>query len=140
MADGLSVGGTMGGDDARASDGGPARGAGAWSLEGGDLIGGYRIVRALGRGGMGEVYLAENVEMGKRYALKLLPRTHADGPAGAADAQGSRSIPMERFRREARVMADLYHPNIVDVHHMAEDAPDELANLLIAHIASPRST
>ncbi|MHC5055488.1 MAG: WD40 repeat domain-containing serine/threonine protein kinase [Planctomycetota bacterium] len=107
MADGLSAGGTMGGPG--------APGAGAWALEGGDLVGGYRIVKALGRGGMGEVYLAENVEMGKRYALKLLPRD-------MTDAQGRRAVFMERFRREARVMADLNHPNIVDVHHMAEDA------------------
>jgi serine/threonine protein kinase/biopolymer transport protein ExbD len=60
---------------------------------------------------MGEVYLVENVEMGKRYALKLLP-----GELARDDEF------RERFRREARVMADLSHPNIVGVHHMAEEA------------------
>ena len=137
MADGLSIGGTIGGDDPRAPE--------AWALEAGDVIGGYRVVRALGRGGMGEVYLAENVQMGKRYALKVLPRALTQNPGGTSaapgsppqlDARGRLEVFKERFRREARVMADLHHPGIVDVHHMAEDAGRYF--LVMDYVEGPR--
>jgi len=72
-------------------------------------LGQYRIVRLIGKGGMAEVYLAEHVQMRKRYALKVLPRRLA------SDAKF-----VSRFRVEARVMADLEHPNIVRVHYMGE--------------------
>ena len=72
------------------------------SLAAGSLLGQYRIVRLLGRGGMGEVYEVEHTTLGRRYALKLLPADFA----ARADA-------LERFRREARVMANLEHPGIV---------------------------
>ncbi len=81
-----------------------------WSLAEGATLGGYRIVRPLGRGGMGEVYLAENVQTGVRYALKLLP-------SDLASDSGFR----ERFRREATVLQTLRHDGIVMVHHAAEE-------------------
>jgi serine/threonine protein kinase len=79
-------------------------------LKAGDTIGTYRVVRPLGAGGMGQVYLVEHSHLRKRYALKILP------PDVSADANF-----IDRFRIEARVMADLEHPCIVRVHNFGED-------------------
>src|SRR5262245_2906905 len=68
-----------------------------------ESLGHYRIVRLLGRGGMGEVYLAEDLTLGRQVALKILP------PGLAATGR-------ERFEREARAVAALNHPNIVTLH------------------------
>jgi tRNA A-37 threonylcarbamoyl transferase component Bud32 len=75
-----------------------------------DAIGTYRVIRPLGAGGMGEVYLVEHSHLRKRYALKILP------PEVSQDATF-----IDRFRIEARVMADLEHPGIVRVHNFGED-------------------
>ena len=72
-------------------------------------FGQYRIVRLLGRGGMGEVYEAEHTTLERRYALKLLPPDFAARPEAIV-----------RFRREARVMANLDHPHIVNVDDFGE--------------------
>ncbi|MFL5799222.1 MAG: serine/threonine-protein kinase [Actinomycetota bacterium] len=69
----------------------------------------YRIEALIGRGGMGVVYLAEHVHLGKRVALKVLP------PEYATD-QDFR----QRFEREARLAAALEHPNIVPVTDAGE--------------------
>ncbi len=79
------------------------------SLSPGDTLGQYRIIRLLGRGGMGEVYLAENTVTRKEFALKILPRV----TSGASF--------VDRFRVEARVMMDLNHPHIVPVYHAGEE-------------------
>ncbi len=68
------------------------------SLATGATFGQYRIIRLLGRGGMGEVYEAEHTTLGLRYALKLLPADFAARPNA-----------LERFRQEARVMGQLHH-------------------------------
>ena len=70
---------------------------------------GYRIVRLLGSGRMGEVYLAQHPRLPRRYALKILPGEVS------ADADFR-----ERFIREAHLAATLYHPNIVGVHDRGE--------------------
>src|ERR1700693_2761026 len=69
----------------------------------------YRIVRKLGTGGMANVYLAEDQELGRSVALKMLDERHAQ------DEQF-----VERFRREAKNAAGLSHPNIVSIYDRGE--------------------
>jgi eukaryotic-like serine/threonine-protein kinase len=69
----------------------------------------YRIVRKLGSGGMADVYLAEDEELGRRIAIKILNDRHAN------DEQF-----VERFRREAKNAAGLSHPNIVAIYDRGE--------------------
>jgi eukaryotic-like serine/threonine-protein kinase len=69
----------------------------------------YRIMRKLGSGGMANVYLAEDQELGRRVAIKILNDRHA------GDEQF-----IERFRREAKNAAGLSHPNIVSIYDRGE--------------------
>jgi beta-lactam-binding protein with PASTA domain/predicted Ser/Thr protein kinase len=69
----------------------------------------YRIMRKLGAGGMADVYLAEDQELGRRVAIKILNGRHAN------DDQF-----IERFRREAKNAAALNHPNIVSIYDRGE--------------------
>src|SRR5580658_9580276 len=65
----------------------------------------YRIVGALGAGGMGEVYRARDTRLDRDVALKILPAAFGNDPAWR-----------QRFEREARASASLHHPNVVTVH------------------------
>ncbi len=69
----------------------------------------YRIVRKLGSGGMADVYLAEDEELGRRVAVKILNDRHANDESF-----------VERFRREAKNAAGLSHPNIVSIYDRGE--------------------
>jgi serine/threonine protein kinase len=73
-------------------------------------LGEYRIVREVGRGGMGVVYEDEQESLGRRVALKVLP------PGALEDARQ-----VERFQREARAAARLHHTNIVPVFGVGEE-------------------
>jgi serine/threonine protein kinase len=77
----------------------------------GRRIGNYAIVHKLGAGGMGVVYEAEQASLGRRIALKVLPRTPATLP-----------MLIERFKREARLLSTLSHPNVVTVFDAGEEA------------------
>lgn len=79
------------------------------ALSEGQLFAGYRILRQIGSGGMGEVYLAQHSRLPRRDALKLLP------PEWSADAEYR-----ARFTREADLASTLWHPNIVGVHDRGE--------------------
>ena len=73
------------------------------------LIGRYRVVSLIGRGGMGEVFLADDLELGQQVALKFLPETIAVRPGG-----------LERFRTEARIARQVTHPNVARVHDVGQ--------------------
>src|ERR1043165_2791826 len=73
------------------------------------LAGEYSLEREIGRGGMGIVYLAREVQLDRLAAIKALPDVHM-----------SRADVRERFIREARTAAGLSHPNIVPIHRVGE--------------------
>jgi serine/threonine protein kinase/tetratricopeptide (TPR) repeat protein len=77
----------------------------SWSLAPGDVLSHYRVLSPLGSGGMGQVYLAEDVRLGRKLALKvLLPRAAPDENR------------LRRFEREARTISALNHPNILTIY------------------------
>ena len=78
-------------------------------MEPGKTIGHYRIIRQLGKGGMGEVYLAEDTTLKRGVAIKVLPETLQKDPERLA-----------RFRREAEAAGKLKHPNIATIHALEE--------------------
>jgi eukaryotic-like serine/threonine-protein kinase len=69
----------------------------------------YRIVRKIGAGGMGEVYLAEDIKLDRKVALKLLPAEVSSNPER-----------MRRFIQEAKAASALNHPNIITIHEIDE--------------------
>lgn len=75
----------------------------------GQQLGSFQVKTLLGRGGMGEVYLAHDTKLGRDVAIKVLPRAFTED-AGR----------LTNFEREARVVASFNHPNIAAIHGVVE--------------------
>ena len=75
-----------------------------------DLIANYKVIKKLGEGGMGEVYLAEDTRLDRKVAIKVLPEDMA-----------AREDRMRRFVQEAKSAAALNHPNIAHIYEIGED-------------------
>jgi eukaryotic-like serine/threonine-protein kinase len=75
----------------------------------GKTLGHYRAGEQLGRGGMGEVYVADDISLGRKVALKFLPEAFTGDPERVA-----------RFEREAKLLASLNHPNIAAIYGLEQ--------------------
>ena len=78
-------------------------------IEAGTSVAGYRVLRMIGRGGMGVVYEAVQTSLDRRVALKVLRPELADDPEF-----------VDRFRREGRLQASIEHPHVLDVYEVGE--------------------
>jgi serine/threonine protein kinase len=100
--------GQLGGSERDAASGEGQAGTEGHGVSG--VLGDFRIVRELGRGGMGVVYEAEQLSLGRRVALKVLPLTAMMDPRQ-----------LQRFQNEARAAASLHHEHIVPVHAVGSE-------------------
>jgi serine/threonine protein kinase len=84
-------------------------------LKAGQIVASYEIISFLSRGGMGEVYLAQDRKLGRRVALKLLPATF------------TRDLDrLRRFEQEARAASALNHPNIITIYGIQQSGSTHL--------------
>ena len=82
----------------------------------GTTLGGYKLIRAIGSGGMGTVYLAEDQSVGQQVAIKIV-RTEDDDFANIS----KRERAIERFKQEARTIATLDHLHILPLYRYGEE-------------------
>lgn len=86
-------------------------------------IGKYRLLSHLGSGAMGDVYLAEHVQMQRRVAVKVLPPALVESPTH-----------LQRFYQESRATAALDHPNIVKAYDIDHDGPTSLHYIVMEYV------
>jgi hypothetical protein len=91
-------------------------------IEVGDTFGGYVIEAVVGRGGMGVVYRAEQPQLGRQVAIKVIAPEHASNP-----------VFQERFRRESRLAASIEHPNAIPIYE-AGVADDDTMYLVMRYV------
>jgi len=92
----------------------------------GRTLGPYRIVDQIGEGGMATIFRAYQPGLDRYVALKVLPPLHAQQPGFS-----------ERFRREARAIANLHHPNILPVYEFGQE--DEYSYLVMRYVEEART-
>src|ERR1700741_897458 len=92
------------------------------SLAAGTRLGSYEIVSALGAGGMGEVYRARDLRLGRLVAVKVLPPEVSD--------RADRRV---RFEREAHTIASLNHPNIVTIYSVEQEGDVLFLTMELVH-------
>ena len=93
-------------------------------LPSGSEIGKYVIIKRLGKGGMGEVYLAQHKTLGICRALKMLPK----------DVSGSDAVFLERFIREAKLASEIRHPNVVGVMDVETDSDSGYPYIVMEYV------
>ena len=79
-------------------------------LQAGTRLGPYEVLALIGAGGMGEVWLATELRLGRKVALKLLPADLTRDPSR-----------IQRFEQEARAASALNHPNVCTIHALGRD-------------------
>src|SRR5215470_2426446 len=91
------------------------------SLDGGTKLGRYEIRSKIGEGGMGEVYLARDTQLGRDVAVKVLPATYSNDPER-----------LHRFEQEACAASALNHPNILSIYDVGthDGSPYVVSELL----------
>ncbi len=85
----------------------------------GRVLDDYKVLRRIGQGGMGQVYLAEQLSLRRQVALKILraePEEESGGPGGKADTDAGRAL--ARFKGEAEAVARATHANIVQIYQI----------------------
>ena len=94
----------------------------------GHSLGRYRIAEKIGEGGMGVVYRAHDTRLDRDVAIKVLPGARTNNPSQ-----------IERFKREARAVARLSHPNILEIFDFGEDGDFDYAVMELLHGSDLRS-